>query len=331
MKRQLRRRADGAFTLIELLISIALMMILMVAITMIFVNTTETVAIQEARMTVYTNARYALDIMENDLLGAFGLNVPAQPGKKAGSGGPTGGVTYIPTEHIPQSFWMDNGELPRAPVGESTPGEMPKLNGMADAKAHQERAGDAMGFRTVTTVGDTVQTCEVTYILIPGDHALDSPAPKASSTINKPPGDVSSLLQRGDTGRNRTVSSNRPIYTLVRRVRLQNPTQTTGVPVFDLIPVVTDRQGNTVVIQDQELCYYVVSFNLEYLSSGRTFSQLSPSPFPHDDPIGNDQGVNDTPGTAYRVPAVRVTMRVVEDVSERQERTIQKVMWIPQQ
>src|SRR5262245_33589222 len=137
MKPKMRRRAaDAGFTLIELLISIALMMILMVAITMIFVNTTETVAIQDARMTVYTNARYAIDIMENDLLGAFGLNEPLPPGgKKGGSGGGTsGGATYIPTEHIPQSFWMDNGELPRAPFPESAPGEMPKLNGSADAK-----------------------------------------------------------------------------------------------------------------------------------------------------------------------------------------------------
>jgi hypothetical protein len=331
MKPQMRRRVQSAFTLIELLISIALMMILMVAITMIFVNTTETVAVQEARMTVYTNARYALDIMENDLLGAFGLNEPATPGG-AGSGRPSGGATYIPTEHIPQSFWMDNGELPRAPVAETAIGELPRLNGSADPKAHMERAGDAMGFRTVTTVGDTVQTCEVTYLLIPGDHVLDSPQPNSPSLINKPMGDLGSLLQRGDTARVRTVRSNRPLYTLVRRVRMQNPTQPAGQPpVFDLIPVVTDKQGNRVVVQDQELCYYVVSFNLEYLSSGRTFSQLAPSPFPHDDPIGNGLGANDAINSAYRVPAVRVTIRVVEDVGERQERTIQKVMWIPQQ
>src|SRR6185436_4781207 len=256
MKPKMRRRAAAGFTLIELLISIALMMILIVAVTMIFVNTTETVALQEARMTVYTNARYALDIMENDLLGAFGLNEPQPPGGK--KSGTSGGATYIPTEHIPQSFWMDNGELPRAPVPETAVGELPKLNGMADTKAHNERAGDAMGFRAVTTVGDSVQTCEVTYILIPGDHVLESPPANSSNTINKPPTDVSGLLQRGDTARVRTVRSNRPLYTLVRRVRLQNPTQTTGLPVFDLIPVVTDKQGNKVVVQDQELCYYVV-------------------------------------------------------------------------
>lgn len=332
MKRARSRGPAQGFTLIELLISIALMMILIVAVTMIFVTTTETVAIQEARMTVYTNARYALDIMENDLLGAYGLNEPVNPLKTTGPGGTAGGKTYIPTDHIPQAFWMDNGELPMANSGVSDGnGAMPKLNGSVDDRAHYERAGDAMGFRSVTTVGDTVQTCEVTYILIPGDHTLNSPPPGASSTINRPPGDVSALLQTGDATHTKTARTQRPLYTLVRRVRMQNLNINTPIPVFDQIPVVKNLQGNQIVVQDQELCYYVVSFNLEYLANNMTFSQLAPSRFPHDDPLGNDLGPNDQPGTAYRVPAIRVTMRIVEDVGERQERTIQKVMWIPQQ
>ena len=337
MKRMLGRRSEEAFTLIELLISIALMMILVVAITMIFVNTTETVATQEARMTVYTQARYALDIMENDLLGAFGLNAPLQPGQKPGlpppGGGAGGGQTYLPTEHIPQAFWMDNGELPPANSGITDgSGVLPRLNGGVDDKAHFERAGDAMGFRTVTTVGDTIQTCEVTYLLVPGDHVLTSPGVGAMSTINKPPSDINQYLKTGDSSHTKTARTQRPIYTLVRRVRMQNRNSVAGQPpVFDQIPQVTDRQGSQIVIQDQELCYFVVSFNLEYLANNRTFSQLAPSRFPHDDPLGNDLGPNDQSGTAYRVPAVRVTMRIVEDVGERQERTIQKVMWIPQQ
>jgi len=326
-----RRQAPQGFTLIELLISIALMMILIIAVTMIFVTTTDTVAVQEARMTVYTNARYAMDIMENDLLGAYGLNEPPRP-KNQQQQTYTGGATYIPGEHIPQAFWMDNGELPRN--GASIPdgaGELPKMNGGADPKAHYERAGDAFGFRTVTTVGETIQTCEVTYLLIPGDHVLDTPAPGSQSPINRPMADVGKLLQPGDSTHTKTARTQRPLYTLVRRCRLQSPLLNNGEPTFDQIPQVKDKQGNMIVVQDQELCYYVVSFNLEYLASNRAFSQLAPSPFPHEDPIGNDTGANDAPGTAYRVPAVRVTMRVVEDVGERQERTIQKVMWIPQQ
>lgn len=329
--RQGRRRESSGFTLIELLISIALMMILVAAITMIFVNTTETVAVQEARMTVYTNARYALDVMENDLLGAFGLNTPLPPGKTPGGpGGTPGGATYVPGDHIPQAFWMDNGELPQSGTISDGMGELPKLNAGTDPKAHYERAGDAIGFRAVTTVADTLQTCEVTYILIPGDHVLDSPAPGASSTINKPTGDIGRMLQAGDSTHTVTARTKRPLYTLVRRVRMQNTAQTSGPPVFDQIPQVKDKQGTQVVVQDQELCYYVVSFNLEYMASNRQFSQLGPSPFPHTDPLGDGLGANDTT-TPYRVPAIRVTMRIVEDVGERQERTIQKVMWLPQQ
>ncbi|HUR37923.1 MAG TPA: prepilin-type N-terminal cleavage/methylation domain-containing protein [Planctomycetota bacterium] len=335
MKRRSGRRAqDQGFTLIELLISIALMMILIIAVTMIFVTTTDVVAVQEARMTVYTNARYAMDIMANDLLGAYGLNEPPRPGQKNGPNNQNagGGQTYIPGEHIPQQFWMDNGELPRS--GDSIPdggGELPVLNKSSDPKAHFERAGDAMGFRTVTTVGDSIQTCEVTYLLVPGDHVLDTPPPGSVSPINRPMGDLGKFLQSGDATHTKTARTKRPIYTLVRRVRMQNPALANGEPVFDQIPQVKDKQGNMVVVQDQELCYYVVSFNLEYLASNRAFSQLSPSPFPHDDPLGNNSGPNDTGGTAYRVPEIRATLRVVEDAGERQERTIQKVMWIPQQ
>jgi hypothetical protein len=332
MTRRLGRRHPEGFTLIELLISIALMMILVVAITMIFVNTTETVATQEARMTVYTNARYALDIMENDLLGAFGLNAPQKPpGSAGGPSGTPGGVTYLPGNHIPQAFWMDNGELP--PGNSGIPdggGTLPRLGG-SDEKAHYERAGDAIGFRTVTTVGDTVQTCEVTYVLIPGDHVLTSPSVGASSIINRPMGDVSAFMKPGDASHTKTVRTQRPLYTLCRRVRMQNPVAPSGQPpIFDQIPVVTDKQGLRVVVQDQELCYYVVSFNLEYMASNNSFSQLAPSRFPHEDPLGNDLGPNDQAGSAYRVPSIRVTLRIVEDVGERQERTIQKVMWIPQ-
>jgi prepilin-type N-terminal cleavage/methylation domain-containing protein len=330
MTRVLGRRTHDGFTLIELLISIALMMILVVAITMIFVNTTETVATQEARMTVYTNARYALDIMENDLLGAFGLNAPKKPVVAGPNPTPQ---TYVPTDHIPQAFWMDNGELPAANTGIADgAGVLPRLNGGVDDKAHYERAGDAIGFRTVTTVGDTVQTCEVTYLLIPGDHVLTSPSVGASSLINRPMTDVGPFLKQGDSSHTKTARTQRPLYTLCRRVRMQNPVAPTGQPpIFDQIPVVTDKQGMKVVVQDQELCYYVVSFNLEYMANNNSFSQLAPSRFPHEDPLGNDLGPNDAPGSAYRVPAVRVTLRIVEDVGERQERTIQKVMWIPQQ
>ncbi len=57
------------FTLIEVLISIILMVILLSAVTFVFMKTTDLVMTNEARVMVYTNARYALDMMEKDLLG----------------------------------------------------------------------------------------------------------------------------------------------------------------------------------------------------------------------------------------------------------------------
>ena len=84
-------------------------------------------------------------------------------------------------------------------------------------------------------------------------------------------------------------------------------------------------------IQDQELCHYILSFNIEYLANTLNYSQLdSPGPCPNTDPIGDGLGANDTLGTAIRIPSLRITLVIVEDIGERQERTIQKVMWIPQ-
>src|SRR5262245_48219037 len=61
IQRMRHPRSAGGFTLIEILVAIALMVILMSAVTVIFMNTTETVAGAEARTDVYNNARYALD------------------------------------------------------------------------------------------------------------------------------------------------------------------------------------------------------------------------------------------------------------------------------
>jgi len=275
--------AGRGFTLIELLISIAMMILLVSAITMIFVHSTETIAIQEARMTVYTNARYALDSLENDLLGAF----PAQ-----------GGL---------QRFWMNNGVL-------MAPGNNPTYS--VDG-GHHDKAGDALGFRSTTIVADTMMTCEIVYELMPGDKA-----------VNEKPGGMD---QQGDSTHQRTARTDRGLYTLVRRVRVSNPKALITDPkkAWDFAVEIKDRSCALIPVVDQEICHYVVSFNLEYLAVNGTFSQLQPSPFPKGDPLGDGAGPNDLT-TPYRVPAIRVTIVIVDDNGERQERMIQKTLWIPQ-
>jgi len=301
--------SEGGFTLIELLISIALMVLLMAAVTMIFAGTTETVAVQEARMTVYTNARYALDIMENDLLGCLSFNPPQQNPPGGPPGGP-GQQQPPPPSTMPtvyQAFWMENGVI-------AAPGQIPSYNVGGPPSVHTERAGDHMSFRTTTSAGNSMQTCQITYELIPGDRTIDQ----------------SGAIVAGDSSHQRTARTRRGLFTLIRRIRVANPTTPN---IFSEFATVKDPvSGSIVKVEDQELCHYVISFNLEYYANNQTFSQLDPSPFPSGDPLGDadrNGGKNDTT-TPYRVPAIRVTLVVVEDVGERQERTICKTMWIPQ-
>ncbi len=278
------------FTLVELLICIILMMILLSAVTMVFVNTTEMVTTTEARTAVYTNARYALDTMEVDLKGCLPFN----------SG--------------QQRFIMDNGNS--SPSGYGVP---PVYN--AGGQGHVGNAGDRLIFRTTSTVGDTLQTVEVEYALIPGSKALGTPSGGLPGTN----------VVGGDPAKGKTVGqagSPRPLFTLVRRVRAADSNGEYTLPA-------KDKSDN--VIYDSELCRFVISFNLEYLADNQNFSQLEPSPCPTPafagggggDPLGNGAGQNDTGPTPYRVPFIRVTLVIVDDAAERQERAIHKTISIP--
>ena len=283
----------GGFTLIELLISIALMVMILFAITLVFARTTETVAIQEARTTVYTNARYALDIMENDLMGVLPFDAPPLPIPPAAGAAP-------PTQPV-QAFWMENGY--------ATAGQLPTNV----AGGHDKQAGDMMSFRATTTVADTLQTVQVTYMLIPGNKVLDA----------------AGNLQAGDSTHEKTARTERGLFTLIRQVR--GPDKTDPRIYNQRCKIREKGSATETDVPDQELCHYIISFNLEYLANNLTFSQLdAPGPFPRTDPIGDAKGANDTGLTAMRMQAVRVTLVIVEDIGERQERTIQKVMWIPQ-
>lgn len=314
MNRSKRRRADqSGFTLIELLISVALMVLLLSAVTMIFAGTTETVAVQEARMTVFTNARYALDVLENDVLGMLSFE-PIEGQKPQPAGAPPPTQPPFGSQLGMQRFWMENGYA-------GTPGQLPaKMGGH-----HTDQAGDTICFRTTTTVGDSMQTCEITYCLIPGDHAVGA----------------NNQIVPGDSTHAKTLRTDRALFTLVRKVRVSEDQSgaaggaggAAGIPIDPKIPwkytsKVKDKVSGTMSdVIDTELCHYVLSFNLEYYAANQQFSQLDPSPFPETNPAGQEPQ-NAT--TAYRVPAIRVTLVIVDDAGERQERTIQKTIWVPQ-
>lgn len=280
------------FTLLELLISIILMMILLGAVTLIFMRTTETVTTTEARTTVYTNARFALEQTQADIYGCL----PFNSGR--------------------QRFILDNGVV-----------SSPDQNPVYGAGTHVGNAADRIVFRTTTTVADTLQTVEIEYSLIPASRILPAPSGALPWTGVLPSGDQSKKATLGANN-----ASPRPLYTLVRRVRAENPN---SPGIFDQAP--KDKNNNTV--PDMELCPYVISFNIEYYASNGYFSNLEPSYCPNSDPLGNaDKLPNGTPsgsndggtgGPAYRIPMIRITLVIVEDPAERQERSIQKTLWIP--
>jgi prepilin-type N-terminal cleavage/methylation domain-containing protein len=276
------------FTLIELLISIVLMIILLSAVTMVFIHTTETVTVSQARSQVYTEARRAADMLEEDLLACF----------------PFTGA---------QEFTMDNGtgSLQGNVAAEPRPG----------GGGHATNAADKLSFIATTLVGTTHQSARITYFLLPGHKALDSVG-------NVEEGDH----DFGRTQQTPQFPQGRPLYTLIRRVLILNP----ATSRYDQRPV--DQLGKPV--PDMELCRFITSFNLEYYSSNLGYSQLDPSPFQStvtpggkNDPLGNGLGENDGEGSEeavpIRIPAIRITLTIVEDRTARQERMIQKIIAIP--
>lgn len=132
-------RAVG-FTLIELLIAIVLMIILLSAVTMVFVNTTDTVTISQARSQVYTEARRAADLLEEDLLSCF----------------PFTGAQEFTMDNMIGGF---NGEVAAEP--------RPGGSGVGNA-------ADRLSFIATTLVGTTHQSARITYYLLPGHKAMDS-------------------------------------------------------------------------------------------------------------------------------------------------------------
>ena len=71
------------------------------------------------------------------------------------------------------------------------------------------------------------------------------------------------------------------------------------------------------------LCHYVLSFNIEvYDRNSRSFKQLSETSYSY--PIGDK-----TPDSEKLPLGLRVTLRVIANAAERQERIMSRVIWIP--
>lgn len=285
------RRSQAGFTLVELLVAIGLMMILISSMVLIFVSTTTTVEINRSRIQIHNAARAALEQFARDL------------------------SSMLPMSGGSQRFWMrDGGELP-----------------IASADRHHIGAWDTIGFTAVTSVKGVPTTAQVVYRL-----------------IKDPRGKTVEKLKDG------ILLAGRQLYILRKELRnvdggaLLDPTKTGGVALDQ---------------PTAELCHYVVSFNLEYMSASGQYSQIEPGPtspsmpqgpFPGPtaidpgnvaqltatpvDPMGQSTGgadLNDEvlpsgrQSPKYIVPAIRATLRIVEDIEARQERVFTREIWLP--
>lgn len=299
-------RGDAAFTLVELLVAIGLMMILISSCVLIFSSSSTTVMIGEARIRIYNSARATVDQVTRDL------------------------SSMLPVDGGSQLLWMKDAASKN---GSSA------YTDTSDAKRHYEYATDQIGFTAVTSVKGSYVAAIIVYRLV------RDPDPDRGKTVERYVNGVAMPA--------------RQLYILRKEYRDLNG--------GDL----KDAAG--VAVEPGDLCYYVISFNIEYLSANGSFSQIAPGdtakgmpdgPFPGPalsadfldpaskltgvpvDPMGeiiggddlNDEVPKDASGNPipgkplgpkFVVPAVRVTLRIVEDREARQERVITREVWLP--
>ncbi|MBI3097464.1 MAG: type II secretion system protein [Planctomycetes bacterium] len=158
-----KRRRQKAFTLIELIVAIGLMIILVGAVAMIFYRCVEVFKVAEARTIIYTNARAACDKIAQDLAGTLPITPNALTTAqlqhfRMGSGPP-------PSDALVgrDSSWMPN----YAPATDSLPLTL---------------GSDWMVFNTVTSFDGVVQVVRVSYFL-----TLDpDPAKRTAARTTRP-------------------------------------------------------------------------------------------------------------------------------------------------
>lgn len=294
-------KKNAGFTLMELLVAVGLMVILMTAIVLIFHRSTDVMKIQDARINIYENARAALDTIANDMQNS----IPAV----------SGGV---------QRMYIDNYNRPIAAP--------------APAGSNMDGACDYVGMVTVTTCAAgsgasatrELKTVYVEYFLTNDDDAETSFSGK---------------------GYKKGQRSQRNIFVLKRRIWQLPPLITTlqilqisGVPINAPMPsplsvtstLVPGVYGGMTLLEEADLCHWIVSFNIEVYqyNAAAAPGPTNPKFFELDEP-GNPyvkavMPLGKAVGSEPVVPRkLRFSMRVIEGAAERQERLLQREVWMP--
>ncbi len=295
-----RTRPTRGFTLVELLVAVGLATILISTVVLIFYGSTDIFKISEARMAVFGNARAALDIFARDL------------------------QSCLPIEGGQQRFLITNG----GQVGYGLP--------LAFDSTAALQARDSIQFRAIIPVN----TDAAGAALVAPPNAV---APPVLRTVHvsyslQEDSDPELLAQSvGATGLTTTVRTARVIYVMQKRV--YNPT-IGGNGVINPLPFTTPQPPPALPETERaDLCHYVLSMNLEYIYyTGPGATQQPIRAFAPDvpglilSPFFNGVGVplGSLPNSDPRLPlGVRLSLRVTEGASERQERLIVRTVWIP--
>lgn len=298
----------AAFTLIELLVAIGLMIILMGAVAIIFFQSTDLFKTGEARMLIANNARTALDTLARDLAGC------------------------LPYDSQAQAFTMWN--VPGTTAGGAN-GESIQGSGSFGAR-------DALQFWATTSFRGTVSGVHITY------YVARSVDPEIMNTQGMAAG--------VRTGRNLMV---------LRRIARRRVNNAWEMDEADLCEYVLSFNIEALVDRDDSGPDAPRFFQLDEgpfrngplfpppgnpynsttlpswwaMTDGQLPANIPPrTPSPTEQVLRPDLhplypiGVWGAPHqpNPVRVPmAIRVTMRIVEGATEKQERLISRVIWIP--
>lgn len=295
----MKLRRNIGFTLIELLVAVGLMVILMTAIVMIFYRATDVMKINDARITIYENARSAVDLLANDIQNA------------------------LPIDGGQQRLWMENFNRPAVgvvPVGNNTDGSL-----------------DYIGMVTVATapagVGATsreLRTVYVEYYMMNDDDSETSFTGAGYTTTQRSQRNIYVMKRRLWS-----ITTAAALTKLTTQQKTTIPLFTPMPSPAALVPG-SGSAPDFLLIEEGDLCHWVLSFNLEPYwddtpadpnGPGKYSEMDEGSPMPYQKAI---MPVGDTlPGDPAFPRKIRVTMRVSEGAGERQERVFQRDVWVP--
>jgi len=160
------RRPRRGFTLVELLVAIALMTILTGSVVFIFIQAQKIFLTVDARVQVYQYARYAFDQMERDLSNVVRTNnmeffndLPPPNGQQ-GHYDPGEEIPIRGTEHGDDTFYNRAFTIRRHD-------KFDPVDGSADGDGFFR---DSLYFKTVTTVGGETSSALIEYALVDEDR-----------------------------------------------------------------------------------------------------------------------------------------------------------------